>query len=102
MIFGGGLRSGFVNTEHEPAYTQVNAGMSQAVPVPGTKPLTLRIINVFDHVYELRDGSGIGVFAPQFQSASRVFRRRVAAVLIGYAQLAFTFAAMPSSDQVNS
>lgn len=24
------------------------------------------IINLFDHVYEIRDGSGIGVFAPQY------------------------------------
>jgi outer membrane receptor protein involved in Fe transport len=23
-------------------------------------------VNVFDKIYELRDGSGIGVFAPQF------------------------------------
>jgi outer membrane receptor protein involved in Fe transport len=68
MIYGSGLRSGFANTEHVPPYTQVNAGISQDVPVPGMKPLTLRfdVINVFDHVYQLRDGSGIGVFAPQF------------------------------------
>jgi outer membrane receptor protein involved in Fe transport len=68
MIYGSGLRSGFANTEHVPAYTQVNAGIAQEVPVPGMKPLTLRfdVTNVFDHVYELRDGSGIGVFAPQF------------------------------------
>ncbi len=33
-----------------------------------TKPLTLRfdVVNLFDSVYEIRDGSGIGVFAPQF------------------------------------
>jgi outer membrane receptor protein involved in Fe transport len=24
------------------------------------------IVNLFDKIYELRDGSGIGVFAPQF------------------------------------
>ena len=68
MIYGSGLRSGFANTEHVPPYTQVNLGLTQEVPMPGMKPLTLRfdIINVFDHVYELRDGSGIGVFAPQF------------------------------------
>ena len=24
------------------------------------------IVNLFDQVYELRDGTGIGVFAPQF------------------------------------
>jgi outer membrane receptor protein involved in Fe transport len=68
MIHGSGLRSGFANTDHVPAYTQVNVGLSHELQVPGMKPLTLRfdVINVFDHVYELRDGSGIGVFAPQF------------------------------------
>jgi hypothetical protein len=47
------------------------------------KPLTLRfgIINVFDYVYELRDGSGIGRVHPAVRSTARVFRRRVAAVL---------------------
>ena len=32
------------------------------------KPLTVRfdIVNLFDKIYEIRDGSGIGVFAPQF------------------------------------
>jgi hypothetical protein len=68
LIYGSGLRSGFANTEHVPAYSQVNLGVTHELPMPGMKPLTLRfdIINVFDHVYELRDGSGIGVFAPQF------------------------------------
>jgi hypothetical protein len=53
------------------------------VPVPSMKPLTLRfgIINVFDYVYELRDGSGIGRVHPAVRSTARVFRRRVAAVL---------------------
>ena len=83
LIYGSGLRSGFANTDHVPAYSQVNLGVAHELPMPGMKPLTLRfdIINVFDHVYELRDGSGIGVFAPQF-GPRRGFRRRVAAVLI--------------------
>jgi outer membrane receptor protein involved in Fe transport len=35
---------------------------------PELKPVTLRfdIVNLFDKIYELRDGSGIGVFAPKF------------------------------------
>jgi len=40
MIYGSGLRNGVT--------------------------LRLDVVNLFDHVYELRDGSGIGVFAPQF------------------------------------
>jgi outer membrane receptor protein involved in Fe transport len=36
--------------------------------VSAAKPTTLRfdIVNLFDSIYEIRDGSGIGVFAPQF------------------------------------
>jgi outer membrane receptor protein involved in Fe transport len=69
MIYGSGLRSGFANTDHVPSYTQVNMGISHEYLFPGwTKPTTLRfdVVNVFDKIYEIRDGSGIGVFAPQF------------------------------------
>jgi len=68
MIYGSGMRRGFANTEHVPAYTQVNLGVSREFAVPGAKPITLRfdIVNLFDTIYEIRDGTGIGVFAPQF------------------------------------
>jgi len=53
-----------------PAYTQVNLGVSHefAATGPLAKPVTLRfdIVNVFDEVYFIRNGTGIGVFAPQF------------------------------------
>jgi outer membrane receptor protein involved in Fe transport len=69
MIYGSGLRSGFANTDHVPSYTQVNLGVSHEYLLPGwTKPTTVRfdVVNLFDKIYEIRDGSGIGVFAPQF------------------------------------
>jgi outer membrane receptor protein involved in Fe transport len=69
MIYGSGLRSGFANTDHLPSYTQVNVGVSHDFYIYApSKPTTLRfdVVNVFDKVYEIRDGSGIGVFAPQF------------------------------------
>ena len=69
MIYGSGLRSGFANSDHVPSYTQVNLGLSHEYLLPGwTKPTTVRfdVVNVFDKIYEIRDGSGIGVFAPQF------------------------------------
>jgi outer membrane receptor protein involved in Fe transport len=69
MIYGSGLRSGFVNLDHLPSYTQVNMGVSHDFYlVAPNKPTTLRfdVVNVFDKIYEIRDGSGIGVFAPQF------------------------------------
>jgi hypothetical protein len=52
-----------------PSYTQVNLGLSHDFYLAGsTKPTTLRfdVVNPFDQIYEIRDGSGIGVFAPQF------------------------------------
>ena len=35
---------------------------------PDAKPVTLRfaVVNLFDKIYELRNGTGIRVFAPQF------------------------------------
>jgi outer membrane receptor protein involved in Fe transport len=69
LIYGSGLRSGFANTDHLPAYTQVNLGISHDFNIVApNKPTTLRfdIVNLFDTIYEIRDGSGIGVFAPQF------------------------------------
>jgi outer membrane receptor protein involved in Fe transport len=69
MIYGSGLRSGFANTDHLPSYTQVNVGLSHDFNwVAANKPTTLRfdVVNLFDSIYEIRDGSGIGVFAPQF------------------------------------
>lgn len=67
-IYGSGLRSGFANTTHVSPYTQVNLGLSREIGTAFGKPVSLRfdIVNLFDRAYELRDGSGIGVFAPQF------------------------------------
>jgi outer membrane receptor protein involved in Fe transport len=69
MIYGSGLRSGFANTDHLPSYTQVNLGLSHDFNIVSpTKPTTVRfdVVNLFDTVYQIRDGSGIGVFAPQY------------------------------------
>jgi len=68
MVYGSGLRSGFANTDHVAPYATANIGISREIKVPDGKPITVRfdVVNVFDTVYELRDGSGIGVFAPQY------------------------------------
>ena len=71
LIYGSGLRSDFANTGHLPGYVQVNAGVSREFKLADgsdVKPTTVRfdVLNVFDHVYALRDGTGIGVFAPQY------------------------------------
>jgi hypothetical protein len=69
MIYGSGLRSGFANTDHLPSYTQVNVGLSHDFNIVApNKPTTVRfdVVNLFDSIYQIRDGSGIGVFAPQY------------------------------------
>jgi outer membrane receptor protein involved in Fe transport len=68
MIYGSGLRSGDHNSTTLPGYSQFNLGLSHEFVLPDWKPLTVRldVVNLFDNIYELRDGSGIGVFAPQW------------------------------------
>ena len=76
MLYGSGLRSGFANIDHMPPYATVNVGISREFQLsPEDKPLTIRLdaVNLFDEVYELRDGTGIGVFAPQFGARRGVF-----------------------------
>jgi outer membrane receptor protein involved in Fe transport len=68
LISGSGLRSGFANTQRQPNYVQVNAGIKHEFEAPGMGKMTARLdmINLTDRKYELRNGTGIGVAAPQF------------------------------------
>jgi len=69
FLYGYGLRRGFVNTKSVPDYATVNLSLQRIVKipnVPGSFKIRFDIVNLFDKTYELRDGSGIGVFAPQF------------------------------------
>jgi outer membrane receptor for ferrienterochelin and colicins len=76
LLFGSGLRADLVlgdgqdipNGAHLPSYAQINLGASHAFHFEETKPLTLRfdVINLFDRIYEIRNGTGVGVGAPQF------------------------------------
>jgi outer membrane receptor protein involved in Fe transport len=69
MIYGSGLRSGDANTGTVPSYTQVNVGIKREFLLPNDpKPMTIRfdVVNLFDEIYQIRSGTGIGVFAPQF------------------------------------
>ncbi|MGA9854999.1 MAG: TonB-dependent receptor [Gammaproteobacteria bacterium] len=67
-IFGSGLRAGFANTQSLPSYAQFDAGASRAIDVPGIGDVGVRIaiVNLFDRIYEIRNGTGIGVGAPQY------------------------------------
>ncbi len=76
MIYGGGLRTGDLedngvppNSEHTTPYAVINTGIAHDFKwSPDYKPLTVRfdVVNLFDQIYELRTGSGIGEFAPQY------------------------------------
>ena len=74
LLHGSGLRRGFANSEHLPGYTTMNLGLVQALDMPGIGKIEGRlvVVNLFDKTYELRDGTGIGVGAPQF-GARRAF-----------------------------
>ncbi len=68
MIYGSGLRTGDANIGTEPPYAQFNTSLSHEFAMPDGKPLTLRfdVVNLFDTIYQIRNGSGIGVFASQY------------------------------------
>jgi outer membrane receptor protein involved in Fe transport len=63
------------NGEHLPYYTQVNTGLTHVFTIPGAGTLTARfdVVNIFDKVYEIRNGTGVGVGAPQFGPRRGVF-----------------------------
>jgi outer membrane receptor for ferrienterochelin and colicin len=67
-LYGSGLRSGFANTDHLAPYYPVNVGYEHTLNLNHKRSVSIRldIVNLFDEVYTLRDGSGIGVFAPQY------------------------------------
>jgi outer membrane receptor protein involved in Fe transport len=67
MIYGSGLRKdGDVpNGGKLPPYAVFNLTASHKFAGPGIE-IRADIFNVGDHVYEIRDGSGVGVGAPQF------------------------------------
>jgi outer membrane receptor protein involved in Fe transport len=67
-IYGSGLRSGFANTGNLPFYIQVDSAIKKAFTLPtvGKMEARLAVVNLFDHTYLVRNGTGIGVFANQY------------------------------------
>lgn len=65
-LYGSGLRTDgdIPNGLHLPSYTQVNASLAHDF-AHGISA-RLDVINLFDAAYEIRDGGGIGVGAPQW------------------------------------
>jgi outer membrane receptor for ferrienterochelin and colicins len=82
-IFGTGLRQDLTlpsglnipNGDHTPSYTTVNLGASHTFAIGRDSPLTVRVdvVNLLDKVYQIRSGSGVGVFAPQYGARRGIF-----------------------------
>lgn len=70
VLFGSGLRTSIItpNDTSLPNYAVVNASVAQNIPIGLGKGTQLRFdaINLFDNSYQIRDGQGVGVGAPQF------------------------------------
>ncbi|MDB6015615.1 MAG: TonB-dependent siderophore receptor [Pedosphaera sp.] len=70
LLYGNGLRAdGAVpNGRKLPGYTTVNLGIEHDFKLGHKNQLKARldVVNVFDKVYEIRDGTGVGVGAAQF------------------------------------
>ena len=72
LAAGSGLRAtspgGSPNGTSLPSYQQVNLSVVQPIETGLYKGLELRfdLLNVFDQVYQIRNGSGVGVGNPQF------------------------------------
>ena len=56
------------NDSAVPSYAVLNLSVAQQIPVKGTRGAQLRldVLNVLDTTYQLRDGTGVGVGAPQY------------------------------------
>ncbi|MGC2415313.1 MAG: TonB-dependent receptor [Stellaceae bacterium] len=70
LLYGSGLRasSDHPNSNSLPDYHQVNLSIVQKIDTGWWKGAELRldVINLFDEIYEIRNGTGVGVGAPQF------------------------------------
>ncbi len=84
LIYGSGLRADLplvtpINTPdgpldaipngaEQPGYVQVNFSVTHRFEDVAGAPLEVRfdVINAFDALYQIRNGTGVGVFAPQF------------------------------------
>jgi outer membrane receptor for ferrienterochelin and colicins len=76
LLVGSGLRSDLTlpdgstvpNGAHLPYYYQVNLGVSHDFTREGLSGLTARfdVINATDRIYQIRNGTGVGVGASQY------------------------------------
>ncbi len=67
-FYGSGLRRGVASSERMPSYIQTNVSIARDVNffLAGKVNFRLAALNIFDNVYQLHDGSGVGVKASQY------------------------------------
>jgi len=83
LLYGTGLRENSTtstgqvipNGGHVPDYWTLNLGAEQSIKVgtKGTVKARLDLVNLTDNVYELRNGTGVGVNAPQYGMRRGIF-----------------------------
>ncbi len=78
LLYQSGLRADADNAPNGaslPAYYPLNLGISHRFHMPGFTDVTVRfdVLNVLDEAYEIRDGTGVGVGAPQWGSRRGFF-----------------------------
>lgn len=82
-LYGSGLRTDATDSAGNiipnggtvPAYYTINLGVEQSFKLDGKRTLKARldVVNLTDNIYELRDGSGVGVNAAQYGMRRAVF-----------------------------
>jgi hypothetical protein len=67
-IYGSGLRTGSDNLNTMPAYLQINGHVSRDFNLGNAGKFNLRasLVNVLDEVYQISNGSGVGIGASQY------------------------------------
>ena len=66
------MRSGFANLDKLPAYWTANVGIEHIFHLPSERSVLVQLklrfdcLNLFDQVYEIRNGTGIGIAAPAY------------------------------------
>jgi hypothetical protein len=74
-IWGSGNRRGFANSGELSPGLQFNLAITRAFTLPrvGEVESRVTVINLFDHGYQIRNGTEIGLFSPQYAPRRAVY-----------------------------